>query len=52
VTPSVASGLAHWIGTRMANNKESAVMHMPSAIMSLFFAISSLLSPAGSMFTD
>jgi hypothetical protein len=36
----------------MANNKEFAVMHMRSAIMSLFFAISSLLSPAGSMFTD
>jgi hypothetical protein len=36
----------------MANNKESAVMHIRSAIMSLFLAISSLLSPAGSMFTD
>jgi hypothetical protein len=36
----------------MANNNESAVMHMRGAIVSLLFAISSLLSPAGSMFTD
>jgi hypothetical protein len=36
----------------MANNKESAVMHIRSAIMSLFLAISNLLSSAGSMFTD
>jgi hypothetical protein len=36
----------------MANNKEFAVMHMRSAIMSLFLAISSLLSPAGSMLAD
>jgi hypothetical protein len=36
----------------MANYKESAVMHMRSAIAPLFFAISSLLPPAGSVSTD